>query len=738
MYHEKVISALVERADVNASSPEGLKPLDLAKSPVMIRLLLTHGATPNYQQAEKCIPMNLLNTTTGLAIKILIVGNQGVGKSTLSKSLSFAATGLADRFLAHIVKVKGVETNTAGIIPSDVNNDIFGKVTIYDFAGHREYFAGHSAVIQNFMASSPSIILMLVDMSVSMCFRQSLQYWIEFVNIHAQEAIKPHVVIVGSHVDKCGSQKEIREKIQLMKTTVNSLNLDDFILKGIITLNCQFAESTSMSKLRSLISDSCKSLRSPEPITFSDHFLLVFLLDKFKDCPAVTVGAVEKTLHNISKKEVHWSFMKFHNLVDICLRLGQHGYVLFIRNEESPKDSWIVIDKAVVLSHVNGILFAPADVKHHRDLGSSTGIVSQSTLTSLFPNHDINLIICFLCHLDFCHEITDANIIVSLQDDNITVPNDKFFFFPELVNGDAPITALQPDAHFYYHSGWILQCMIPEQFFTPQFSQSLLLRLAFRFAFISHNKQHSLDSADPALRINCRIWRNGLSWLDRSDAKAVIEVKQNQQVFLLVYAVENIDLIRLQSAIIHEVVKLKEELCHKVLVNELIVFPEDIRSYPLDITSVTVVALGEIAHAIREGKHNAIVNADRLVGLNDLLHFEPYAYLCEPIIHQLFCDSSPKYFEEIEESFLRQLAEKTFKQLQEFTIILDISPLQLVSVDRHASQVEQMLQVFKLWMKRQKIKIHRSRWSLGALFDQFSVFAGRSPLSIAMSKCSIS
>ena len=743
MRHEKVVSALAKRADVNALSPEGLAPLDLVKTPARTRLLLSHGATPNYQQAEKCIPVNLLITTVtvDMAVKILIVGNQGVGKSTLSKSISFEAAGFADLIKAYIFKVKGVETNTAGIIPSDFCSKIFGKVAIYDFAGHREYFAGHSAVIQNFMAGSPSIILLLVDMSESEFFRESLQYWLEFINLHTQEATKPHVIMVGSHVDKCKNQSDVSEKIELMRTTANSLNLDDFVLKGIVPLNCQFAQSTSMTKLRSLISDSCKSLRSLEPITFADHFLLVFILDKLKDLPAVTVGVIKEKLHQISELEVHWRFIKFHDLMEICQRLSQHGNILFMKNEKSPKDSWIVIDKAALLSRVNGVLFAPKGSKHDRKLGSSTGIVSQSSLTSLFPNLDSNLITRFLCHLEFCREITDPNLIAALQDDSNPLPNDKFFFFPGLVNSDAPFPALQPDAHFHYRAGWILQCMIPEQFFTPHFIQSLLLRSAFKFAFDSHSKQLSLASADPALRISCRIWHNGLSWLDRSDAKAIIEIQQNKQVVLLVYAVEKIDLIRLQSSVIHEVVKLKEELSHKVLVNELIVFPGDIKSYPLDLTVVTVVALGEIAHVIKEGKQNAIVNADKLVGLDDLLHFEPYVHLNELIIDELFCDSSPKYLQEIEESFLRQIAAKAFKQLQEFTTILDTSSLQLVSEDRHAhaapGPVEQMLQVLQLWMRNKKKKAHRSRWSLGALLDQFSVFAGRSPLSIARSKFEI-
>ena len=737
VYPEKVISTLVKRADVNAMSLEGLVPLDLTESPVTIRLLLAHGATPNYQQAEKCLPYNLLIDPIDMAINMFIIGNQGVGKSTLAKVISVEAKGLA-RLRAYFFQVKGVDRNTAGIIPLDLCSKIFGKVTIYDFAGHREYYAGHGAVLHNSLAGSPSIILLVVDMrDTDERFRENLQYWLEFVNIHSSDTSKTHLVIVGSHADQC---KRHNEKIELIKTTAKSLNLSGLTLKGTITLDCRFAESASIRKLRSLLSSSCQSLRNPEQIAFTDHYFLVLLLDKFKGCPAVTISMVEEKLLEISKKEVHWSFMKFHSLLEICQQLNKRGNILFMKNVESPKDSWIIIDKAVLLSQVNGVMFAPKDAKQHRNLDNSTGLVSQTTLTSLFPNLDSSLITKFLCHLEFCQEITDPELVSSLRGESIPLPNDKFFLFPGLINCDAPHAALQPSTHHHYHAGWVLQCTIPEQFFTPRFIQVLLLWLAFKFAFTSRSKHHALAPLardNPALRVNCKIWRNGISWLDRSDARAIVEVKNHKQVVFLVHSVEKIDLIRLRSSIIRIVLKAKEEFCHKLLVDELLVLPEDAKSYPLELADVTTVTLTEVAHAVKEGKPHAIINTDKLVNLKDLLHFEPYADLGEAIIHELFCEDAPEYLKEIEESFLHQMAANSFNHLHDFTTILNPSPLRLGSVDRRLSPAMQLLQVLQLWMEKQRKQVQRSRWSLGTLFDQYSIFAGRSPLAVAMSMFTI-
>ena len=249
--------------------------------------------------------------------------------------------------------------------------------------------------------------------------------------------------------------------------------------------------------------------------------------------------------------------------------------------------------------------------------------------------------------------------------------------------------------------------MIPEQFFTPRFIQ-VLLWLAFKFAFASRCKQHSvvpLARDNPALHVNCKLWQNGISWLDRSDARAIVEVINHKQVVLLVHCVEKIDLIHLRSSIIRIVLKAKEEFCHKVLVDELLVLPEDAKSYPLDLAGVTTVTLTEVAHAIKEGKPHAVINTDRLVSLKDLLHFEPYADLGEAIIRELFCEDAPEYLKEIEESFLHQIAANSFNHLHDFTTLLNPSPLLFSSVDRQVSPAKQLLQVLQLWMEKQREQV---------------------------------
>ena len=54
-----------------------------------------------------------------------------------------------------IKKVSGVDEKTAGVIPYEFESMKYGKVTLYDFAGHPEYYSTHAALLQNSIETSP-------------------------------------------------------------------------------------------------------------------------------------------------------------------------------------------------------------------------------------------------------------------------------------------------------------------------------------------------------------------------------------------------------------------------------------------------------------------------------------------------------------------------------------------------------------------------------------------------------
>ena len=170
------------RCDPNSVIHDGQTPLNMTNNPSLIRLLLSHGATPT-----SCFPTHLRDNPTDAATNMYIVGNPGAGKSTFIKSFSTGG-GSIDRIKHRFTKVKDVDEKTAGIIPHDIESEALGRVTAYDFAGHREFYAGHDALLHNSMRGSPSIILLVVDISeAENKVKDAVQYWIQFISNHTTE-----------------------------------------------------------------------------------------------------------------------------------------------------------------------------------------------------------------------------------------------------------------------------------------------------------------------------------------------------------------------------------------------------------------------------------------------------------------------------------------------------------------------------------------------------------------------
>ena len=403
----------------------------MVREPEHIRLLLKFGATPSKSLMNKYFPRQLQEEPADMSIKMFILGNPGAGKSTLVKSLKTEGDGMLARFMCRLSKVTDVDEMTAGIIPYDIESKALGRVTLYDFAGHREFYAGHDALLRNSMTASPSIVVLVIDMrGEEGLIRETLQYWFEFINNHSTEGrSESHLVIIGSHIDTLSSST-MKLKLRFLQSITRHHNLDNMLIAGEVMLDCRYAESSSMSQLRSLLSHSCQALRSIETMAITHRSFLMFLFDKFEDEPAVKLDVAKQEMIHCANAE-HYMYLDCvisSNLIEVCEMLNKRGDILFMKNSQQPEISWIVFDKAVLLSQVNGVIFAPEGFKEHQNISTSTGVVPLSILASLFPGLDRDMICQFLCHLEFCHEITDTEILALLQAKADTSPSDEKFF----------------------------------------------------------------------------------------------------------------------------------------------------------------------------------------------------------------------------------------------------------------------------------------------------------------------
>ena len=717
------------RIDPNAKNNAGQTPLDLACNADLIRELIRHGANPQdvYKTHGNVLGKHSLKQPLQTPVKLFMVGNPSAGKSTLTKSLQSEAFGLK-RVTKRIVKVSGVDEKTAGIVPHEFESKTYGRVTLYDFAGQREFYGSHAALLQN--AIKTSIFLLVVDLSESNDdIKQKIFYWLSFLeNQCTLVSSKPHFVVIGSHVDVLKSRGEDpKHKASFITSLLSAPRFASLEFTGFVAMDCQYADSGGMRQLHQALKTSCDSLRSQENINFNAHCFLVYLLDKFRDHTAVTICQI---LSEIAEDDIAFdndSITYFlpqskQAVATVCDQLNDRGHLLVLKNTTGIENSCVIINRTALLAEVNGTIFAPEGFKEYIKLASSTGVVPLSSIAKHFPKHDRSMLLGFLSHLEFCHEISDSEILALISQDQASAASEatalhgeRYFFFPGLVTLEVPSTVWEPQPQFDYHCGWILQFCVLGQFFYPRFVQVLLLRLAFCFAF---SKVPSTDV--PSLQRKCAIWKNGIYWGDGHCIETLVEIAEQNRVIVLMRCPEvKSECLQLRSLLIQKVLAAAREFCSKVSTVESFINPSDTIQYPLKPTSqLALYSLTGIATAVAKAMPATVDDTGKPVSLDSLLSFEPYADLGEANLRVLFSDRKQrlKIF-----SIAECIPDKNSEMIKK---IFKPSPNQLRERMAGGSIASPVYHVLDMW----RDGCEGTYQCLREKMDQFSVFACRNPL----------
>ena len=293
----------------------------------------------------------------------------------------------------------------------------------------------------------------------------------------------------------------------------------------------------------------------------------------------------------------------------------------------------------------------------------------------------------------------------------------------------------QPNDQFGYHSGWLLQCIKRGQFLTPRFLQVLLIRLAYSLAFISSTTNPS-DYDHSSLPRKCYVWKCGICWSDRAGIETIVEVVNQKNIVVLMRSLKRIEsqtrLTFVRSQIIKKVFDTKKELCPKVTVKESFLCPHYTISYPLDLPNVKVVDMNEVVHAVVEGEFG-VLDSDsegQMVDVESgLLCHEPYLGFERSILDELFKEDDQV---PVEDGFLFEIAKCMHKNTDYIIELFKTCPIRLANLMDRAppGDVHRLVQVFQLW--REEMGAEATRYNLRKQLDQFSVFAGRNPLSLCV------
>ena len=668
------------------------------------------------------------------AFKIFVLGNHGAGKTTLVKVIENEITTIFGPLVGQLRKVSksAVVPLTAGIIPVRIESRRLGQIVIYDMAGHYQYYSSHAALLRSLVSSSASMFLVVVNLNQEKeeIIRQ-LHYWNSFVDNCCSSAGRPPTVAVFSHADEVTENKPKRKSSEIVEELSHSKTSSGF--SKAVTLDCRKLASRGLTKIRKIVAERCIKLRETFQFDLAVQLLYAFISSKLADQIAFTVSELQLLIKQeqgensfaLKIGEIEILPANTTELSQYLTMLSDKGQFLFLRNDGKVEDSWVVINKMVLLAEINGTIFAPDNFKQHHKIANSTGVVPFSKIRQVFSKQDPDMVVAFLQHLEFCQEISEAGVsLITSQHFRCSCgPMERFFFFPALVSEEKPSGPCNAIDTPSYRCGWTLQCSQPHQFFTPQFLHVLLLRLAFSFA-LAPNDTHEVQNS-PVLKRRCFVWRNGIHWLSRVGVETTVEeTKQNSTFTITMQCIsgQEMECTRYHSQVVKCILDVKEELCPTVEVRESLVCLDDPTTGDTDLQHTFSIV--EVAEAIAEDKP-FIVNqpGGKMVRIDDLLYFEPYAYVSEEC---LFTESNLNKV--VSEEFLDGVSKTFGIKVHQLKQVLGIKDAKLQAVSARAQSIQQDLPEYQVFpIKLNKTKMDLLKQVIGVNSTKFQAALARAP-----------
>ena len=593
-------SAIVEyllstgKCDPLAKDNEGRTPFTLAKE---------RGRTDTLSVLKKFGGIKSSHPIDSY-VNVLLVGNPGAGKSTLSHVIKDTASFT---LLGSFRNVGGVVPCTAGIIPYKLQHRTLGNIILHDFAGHSEYYSSHSAVIENLLQGSGGVFLIVVNILEKEPVKQ-LHQWLTVVRNEAQKALNEcHVIVIVSHVDEISNPVERRRRKEEIQEIIVRERCDG------VFLDCRKLGGGGVDSFFNKLSSACESIRSTSGRNLSLYCHMMYgLLEERKE-NILTLFDVMSAGKN---SDDYFIQDKREDVLDVLHSLHSIGLISVLKSEDKV---WVVVNKGILLTEVNGILFAPETFEEHVDIASNTGIVSVSGLTRLFPKYDSDMLIRFLKIMELCQEINPSFLrmtnlhqlaVEEEEEGGRERRGERLLHFPCLLSTDRPDEMTSE----VYQFGWCLQCTSKHHFFPPRYFHVLSLRLAYKMALPQQNNK---------LKRRCTFWKNGLYWSNSHGVGSLVEILDGSQCVLVMMSCEkgcSDNMVSLRRDVIGKVMSVYKESCPSLEVKELVIDPKEL-AYPVNTPRErTVYSVKAVMSAIVK-REEFLVNATgtRRTGLKEIL-----------------------------------------------------------------------------------------------------------------------
>ena len=617
------------KENMMARNQVGRMPLDLTDNIEILSIFLRNGIDPSKSSITAKFPYLKSWDPLIPTVKIFLLGDLDTGKSTLAKTLQ--GSGFFQEWVTGRFQRAAHDSGTSGIVPITFDSKYFGRVVMYDFAGHPCYHASHSVIINVATKRSSPIFLITVDLRKSSeLIEKSVVYWCDLIlSISNDTKFEPHIILIGTHEDEL-SKDGIRHKPAVLENIVVS-GFDSIKFGGWVTVDSRRPNSANIHKLRQIMTQRCDTLRCNAQLDHNDCLLHSFMLHKFQGTIVIEFDELLEYLSHANIPDIKSK----ESIFQACQSLHSCGYLLFLESRDSIEPSWIIHNQEAILSMVHGF---------HKlvEIPNPLGLVSISQLQTSLGRMGFNmsLAIKYLLRMEFCIKLANRKILYSISGFEPTRPPEDHFFFPHLIRISAPQDIWESRSSWDGQFGWYMECTEATQSLGPRFFQLLLLRLASHFPF---NTNPNFPFG--ARRSSCVIWRRGLSWTDSRGIEAVVEIQKHKKavMFLSRFKKSNkldLDFYHLRSSVIRVIRQVKHEACSHVKVVESIIHPQSLeKNIPLFSINtepqLVLFRLSQIYSAVLSPDNNTVSSErllledssvevmDHVMNIKDLLEFEP-------------------------------------------------------------------------------------------------------------------
>ena len=608
-----VVNALLQIYMNDPLKHEGLMPLHLAiknKSFEVIKSLLAYRPFSLHPQPRKSSQIHVYEDVevqellelsehesicfARKAVKIFILGDQFIGKSSLAHSIKANGKG----------KVKPRRSKpTLCMKVRNITLQEAGSVIIYDCSGNPCYRTCQSSIIKTLIKSSVALFVIVADVHIKDKGKvaESIKYWGQYISELCSGSTGPfHVITVGSFADKSQMNPWGFQNC-FWKNDNNSTN-GSVIDGGGVMLDCRKMSSQGMTDLLSIVALNCSALRSHPTIAslqFEHLSLYAYLTDKRTE----TVLSYPELLRDVSNEKSYpalpVSANAFKESMDI---LSNKGLVVLLEDENDIDSSWVVLTPHVVFSDVPHMLF------QSRHCNSINGVIQEAQFAQLFPQYDPKLINLFLCNYSLC----------------LYFANQSTLFCPSLLSGhrdhhsisSVDLSQLMSVPNDGYHFGWCLQMEATEQSekFTEYFFNLLHLELARMFV---------KDPAEIKYPLSTYVWSSGFFHSD-NEVQFTVELSEDHQcigVYMSCLNEKKVELVQLRSKLIQLVRATKRKFYSYQKISEYILAPVE---YTVNAKPSTMVRYDTMAvmQSILSGSDSVGEDPNR-ISIEKLLYFEP-------------------------------------------------------------------------------------------------------------------